>query len=524
MKFRLPNGPSLAVLKPAALAALSGLLLYAPFVEPRLFITAWVALVPLLFALRGRTLWQAWLLGTLCGVTAWALVSAWMADFFTIFRGYQAPWNVLAAALYWLYAAQVFALMAVAFQWLRRHTPVSTVVLLPVVFVAVYSLFPLMFHARLAESQSAFLVAIQGVDLIGAHGMDFIIVLVNALLYRLLAGGLSMPERRYVMPAAGIVVGVWFTYGALAAAWWSDEIDDWPTQRIGIVQPDDRATINIPPPPRGYSRTHPPEMEMSRALGRDGADLVVWPESRFKGYFRQSGVRSAYARQVAAMGVPLLFHDLERETSEGGDRDYNTAAVLDADGELAGVYRKIKRVAFGEYVPVLSQIGPVRRVVAHYFGDFLREITPGTELSSVAVGDMVLVPRICYESAFPVFIARGFGADGAGRILVFQSMNNWFGETRQPFIHMRQSLLRAVENRVPMVHAINNGPSVVARPDGRIVMRTEAFVRGTFSADMPYSTSVGGSFFSRYPWLALSMIYLAFVGLALDAWRRRRRG
>jgi apolipoprotein N-acyltransferase len=107
------------------------------------------------------------------------------------------------------------------------------------------------------------------------------------------------------------------------------------------------------------------------------------------------------------------------------------------------------------------------------------------------------------------------------------SQDTWFGETTQPFQHRAMSIVRGVENRVPMMHVINNGPSVVAAPHGRVVGGTQAFSRAELLVHMPFDPSSGGSFFSRYPMLFLTLVFSA-LGLtvllaAVQSVRTRQR-
>jgi len=497
-----------------ALAALSGALMAAPCLDTRLFLLGWVAFVPLLYALRGRTLGQSYLLGVVTGLVFWVAMFYWLPEFVHRIKEYPAPYNYLLALLLYSYAAQAFGLIAFALQWLHRRTRLPDLLTVPVVFVAVFSAFPMLFYLRLGEGQSAFSVAIQAADITGAHGLDFMMALSSVLAYRLLSGG----WRRLAGPGAiGALacLGLWFGYGVIALRHWDQEIATWSSKRIGIVQPNDQVSLAIPPPPKGYTRGYPPEMEMTENLARQGAELVVWPEARYKGYFEHSIVRNEYIARIAAAGTSLLFHDLEQDESAGKRRYFNSAVLLDADGDQLGVYRKVKRVAFGEYLPVVAEVGFLRERAERYLGDFLREITPGEGHQSFTVAGMRLVPKICYESAFPLFMAESIGDDGAGKVLAILSQDGWFGETRQPYQHLWGSVLRAVESRVPVVHAINNGPSGVILPSGRIVHQAPAFVQTAFVTDVPYSAESGGSFFSRHPTAFLWFIYLGFSGLML---------
>lgn len=505
------------------LVAAGGACIGMPFVIPEAFVLAWVGFVPLLWAIEGRGLAQSYYFGAVTGVAAWAVGTYWVADFVDIFKGYPAPWNWAAAATIWLWAGQFHGLAALAYRWLQRHTALPAVVLFPPLFVAAESLYPLLFDVKIGEGQSAFLIALQGVDLVGVLGLDALICVAAAVAYMLLRRQWSGIHGAALVCAA-IVLALWFGYGYQRLQAWDARIAGWADSRqVGVVQPNDEPTIDIPPPPEGYTRRRPPEMEMSEGLAQRGAELVIWPETRYKGYFASAQVRLAYRRQVEAMGSALLFHDLERVHHENGYNDYNTAVVIGDDGERVGDYRKVKRVAFGEYVPVLSQVPVLRWLVERYFGGFLREITPGEGHATLPAAGMRLVPKICYESAFPAFIADAVGADAAGKVIVIMSNDGWFGRTSQPEGHLRASALRAVENRVPLIHAINNGPSGAVLPSGRILGRSRMFTRDTLLLALPYSPDSGGSFYNRHPRLFIHGVYGVVLALFLWAGFTRRR-
>lgn len=506
----------------AVLALLSGLLLGLSTLDSRLYLTGWIGFLPLLLALEGRSLRQSYLLGMLTGIVFWAAASYWLADFIVNLKGYPRLPSTLLAALFWVYAGQGFGLVALAYQWLRQWLRTGQVFILPLAFVAGFSLYPVLFRFRLGEAQTGFPLALQGADLVGAYGIDFMLALASAVLF-------FCWRRRGVGPwellALGLLSG-WFGYGALALHRWDAAIAEWPHKRIGIVQPNDPPSIDIPPPEPGYSRALPPELEMTGRLAAAGAELVVWPEARYKGYFDQRAVRDAYEYSIGKHGVPLLFHDLERRQEAGRWRQYNAAALLDATGRLQSTYHKVKLFAFGEYTPLVGELPLVRKWVRGYFGDFLADITPGEGHEVWPAAGMRLVPKICYESAFPEFMAGAIGADAAGKVIVILSQDGWFGRSRQPYQHLWQSALRAVENRVPVVHAINGGPSGVILPSGRIAFQSRPFVRGEHLVAVPYAESSGGSFYARHPYLFITVIYALFGGLllwSLLAWRREAR-
>ena len=505
------------IAKALLLSTASGLLLGLPFLHAWLFPLAWIALVPLLFALRGQGMMAAWALGSVTGLAASAAGSYWMTDFFTLFRGYTAPWDVLASLVYWAYAGQGIALGILLFHWLCRRTLLPEALLLPLTMVPVLYIFPHLFPIRPGEAQIVFLVAIQGVDLIGVHGLDFVLFLTSGLVFQLLRRRQQRRDGVTLALGSGVLLA-WFTYGGIALAHWGGIIDEHAERHIGIVQPNDAPDSGIPPLPDGYSRTDPPEMELTRELAEADAEFVIWPEARFKGYYDYPQVQGAYRRIVRQLGIHLVFQDAERyETDAGEPRRHNTSTVLASNGTEAGRYRKVKRVPFGEYLPLVDTMPVLRPPLEAFFGEFTGELNPGESHVSTTLDDVRLVPGICYETAFPAFVAGAVEEQPKGSMLVFQSMDNWFGETRQPEMHFRSSVLRAVENRTPMVHAINNGPSGAARADGRIIDRSPEFAETTLLLSVPHDPATGGSLYSRFPRAFPALLIVLLAGLVLRA-------
>src|SRR5690625_1579042 len=444
----------------------------------------------------------------------WVAASTyWVAEFVVNLRGYPPPWHVVTAAAFWLYVAQMFGLIGLAFHWLRGR-PLPDALLLPSLVVTAFSLYPMLFQTRLAEAQTAFLVALQGVDLVGAYGRDFLIVLTSVLVYTLLRGGRGRAEA-WALVGGVALLSAWMAYGLLRLDYWDEQVAGWDTMAVGLVQPNDAVSMTIPPPRVGYTREHPPEMAVTERLVAAGAELVLWPEARYKGYFDELSVREAYRAQVRELGVDLIFHDLRREWDEAGARSFNAAAHVGPDGQLSGIYRKMKVVAFGEYLPSFWRLPGIRLFSYRYLGEFLNPIRRGErhEVFETAAGR--ILPKICYETSFPAFIAAGVREGGPGLVLVFLSQDGWFGATRAPFQHLSASIVRGVENRVPMVHLINGGPSAATTPSGRVVARTEPFSEAEQVIALPYSPEAVGSFFSRYPWLLPSVLYALLAGAVL---------
>lgn len=504
----------------ALLAVVAGILLGAPWFDLNLYWTAWLGAVPLLFALRGVRLGAALLLGWLAGAVYYAIATYWIIDFVINLRGFSWPVAALLGVVFWAYAGLAVGLSCLLFRWVSRHLPRWDLLSFPVCMVVLMAVYPLLFGTYYAEAQSRFLVGLQGVALLGVQSMDMLMMLTGALVFTLLVD--RGRTQRLGLALAAAVVLAWFGYGLSSLQAWDQRMLDWDTRRIGLVQPNDAVTLDIPEPPRGFSREYPPELAATQRLAAAGAELVIWPEARYKGYFDKPSVRNSYAAVLSEIDIPLVLHDSERAWAKGDYTDYNSLVYLDDRGAQAGVYRKMLRMPLGEYLPGFFHLPGIGWVTQQFFGEFVRPLQPGTVHHEFRVKGIRLLPKICYEAAFPGFIADAVGANAAGKVLLFVSQDNWFGETTQPFQHASMSVVRGVENRLPMIHLINNGPSVVSTPNGRITGRTQAFAQSEVVAPMPFSADAGGSFYSRHPQV-LPYLQYSVLGVLVGMVLLRRR-
>ncbi|MGQ9427126.1 apolipoprotein N-acyltransferase [Gilvimarinus sp. F26214L] len=501
----------------AILALAAGVLLGLSYNEPGAFWLAWFAFVPMLFAINSQSLRASYGFGLLAGLGYHTTAMPWVVDFLMLFKGADGGRSFLMALLFWLGSAQLLALLCVAYTGLRRWLPRAELALFPLLAVVFYAHFPALFNVQLGESQAGFLPALQGVALTGVHGLDFMLALSNIVVFLWLQD-MVRPVRADQFSIAGVLLAGWFGYGLWSLGQWDAQADQWTTRTIGIVQPNSPPTLSKPPVAAGYSRAYPPEMEMTETLAAAGAELVIWPEGPQRFFFDDRRIRQAHKENVAKLGTNLLLQDQER--TDTGLR-FNSATLIGSDGRERPTYRKIKRIAFGEYLPT-EAFAPVDSVLRSYFGDFVSGVAAGEKRQTYEVAGMRIVPLICYETLFPVFTAEGVPQRAQGALLVGLSNDSWFGASLQPLQHLRASVLRAVENRLPLVHVLNNGPSAAVLPSGREVFRSPAGVAGGFLVQLPYSAEAGGSIFSRHPRWLLTTVYFA-LGLLLTSplWRRR---
>ncbi|MFT4764642.1 MAG: apolipoprotein N-acyltransferase [Oleispira sp.] len=515
------------------LSALSGLLLSIPFLSPQHYGLTWIGFIPLLIAIEKANLIRSYLLGAVTGLIFSINISYWMIDFLILSKGYGILLSTVFSAIFWLYCAQLFAFITLSFNAIRQRMNVHEYLLFPLIVVSVFTLYPMIFSAHLGESQSQFLIAIQAIEFVGVYGLDTLIALANIVIFRLLwrfitvqpapADQKKNSPRQWPLGIALLVLISWFYYGWSANQVWESKIDQWDTVRIGLVQPNETPSLEKQILYPGYSRAFPPEMAMTQRLASSGAEIVIWPEAKYKAYFDQALVSEAYQHHIKALNIRLIFQDIDRSqnsTNTTVKQQYNSAVMLSEQGELIGQYQKMKRIAFGEYVPFASDIPILKRWVEGFFGSFLNEMEKGEShqvFSSKLTNNLVknntfnIVPLICYETIFPEFVAEAV-ADALTKVpntdlLVALSSDGWFGPTHQPYQHVNASILRAVENRLPLVHVLNNGPSIVAMPNGKIFLKTTANQADGYIVDVPYQADAKGSFFSHYPRLFIYSVY-----------------
>ena len=95
---------------------------------------------------------------------------------------------------------------------------------------------------------------------------------------------------------------------------------------------------------------------------------------------------------------------------------------------------------------------------------------------------------ICFEDTFP-YLAREAVRDGA-QFLVVITNDAWFSKSAAPYQHLQASVLRAIENGVPVIRAANTGISAIITNQGIILDRVkdsaghDSFIAGGISGSV----------------------------------------
>ncbi|RMG72320.1 MAG: apolipoprotein N-acyltransferase, partial [Nitrospirae bacterium] len=226
-------------------------------------------------------------------------------------------------------------------------------------------------------------------------------------------------------------------------------------------------------------------------------ELVVWPESALPFYYgSEPELTERLNNFVKEIKTPLLtgsmlVRGVEFKGNEVSDyRVTNSAILIDTNGKLTYIYDKIHLVPFGEYVPLRRFLFFFDKIVPVGIGDFTR----GTSFVKGDVKGLRFCTVICFEAAFPELV-RGFFTDGGD--LIFNITNDgWFGRTTGPLQHFDIALVRAVEERKPLIRVANTGISAIVDQTGRVTKRLGLFKRAALSDNIEIKRIV--SFYTKH--------------------------
>jgi apolipoprotein N-acyltransferase len=269
---------------------------------------------------------------------------------------------------------------------------------------------------------------------------------------------------------------------------------------------------------------------LSLAAAAAHPELIVWPETTVGDPRHDARLAARLAALAGAAGAPLLVGASETEkfavAAPGGDRlgmrvrerdAYNAAYLVRAGMPIGEPYRKRRLMPFGEYTPLRGRVAwPAWLVPAIAEGragdsDAGFDVPRSPAAPAVRIGVV-----ICWENLFADLSRRA--VFGGSAMLVQLTNDAWFGAGRAAMQHNAASVLRAVENGVPLVLASNAGPSLVIDRHGRVVGHTALqFDTGVVVASV--STRNAATLFNRWgEWFAAACCVLALQGVWSGRW------
>ena len=364
-------------------------------------------------------------------------------------------------------------------------------------------------------------VLVQWADLAGARGIGVWLIWCSVLLVEA-ALFVRGQVRSAAWRAGAVLASV-----ALSWAYGSHRMTTLmlrPAGVVGLVQP------NIGFQEKWNAGEIQREVDLLMSLSRrvraqSRPDVIAWPEAALPGFLQQEpawdSAVSRFAREShTAMIIGGLYYTGVASSDPGAYQMYNAAFYVDTTGHwgLYPVYEKRYLVPVVERTPFVP-VSWFKAIpgIANWSGRF----RSGTKLPlyPTPVGKAGVI--VCYESAFED-LTRRYRAEGAN--VVFNITNDaWYGQTTAPYQHAAHLIMRAIETRMGIARAANDGVSEFVDPLGRVsdatVLGTEDVVAGRL-----VTSDVVPLYVRWGDWVGTgaAMATVGFVGLALIGAKRRR--
>ena len=480
---------------------------------------AWISIGLLLMMLFGAKPLVAFFCGFVHAIAFVFASVPWIAEVLAVHGGMSrlAGWGVL------LLIAMTWGVLTGGFTWTVNRISFRSVLMACVAapFVWVTSEFA---RAHLPEisfpwnllgySAAANAALAQTTTLTGIYGLSFLVAAFNALLaWADAARAVSLKKRLGIIAASlAVIFGVTLTGGRLV-----------PEARAGHfargVQPNFPETDSYPP---NWFELHKEDMDELDQLSVEPSvhqpDLIVWPEAPAPFSWQDNQFSKRASSLAIRSGHPFLAGVVEWKTEQLpsghiGPAPYNSALLVDPQGQKVFVYDKRHLVPFGEYEP-FPLIHRVVQSVSSEVGGFRkgRVAAVGTFPNNYKFG-----VYICYEAIYPGEV-REFAARGAN-LFINISNDGWFGKSAAAEQHLRMARVRAVENRRWLLRVTNSGITAAIDPYGKIYETIPWNVRG--AVDLPYDFRTDTTLYTRFgDWFAWLCVLISVILLLQTFWKR----
>lgn len=492
----------------------------------------WFALVPLLLAVAGHQPKQAAKFGLLCGVFYYVPLLYWILIVLGKYGNVPPLLSIPALVLLAIYMGLYLAVFCAGLAWTKTVLPIFWVapplwVALDLIRSRLFTGFPWL---DLGYSQYQNTMLIQLADLTGHHGITFLIIMINCMIFSLLQWRKKSTRQLLLMEAAtALIIVIAISYSFVRANLVKEAMGKSPKINTAIIQGNiDQSKKWLP---ELQEKTVADYLSLSNQLENEKkSELIIWPETALPFFPIDHPLFTKIKESILRPDGPIFITGaphfiLAPETAEISY--YNSAFVLapssgesPANGENPSQktssmarYDKQHLVPFGEYIP-FSQFLPSSMPLVQSMGNF----SPGSSLEPIPCHNARIGVLICYESIFPD-LARQEVHNGAN-LLVNLTNDAWYGRSSAPWQQLSMVVFRAVENRRSLARAANTGISCFIDPLGNQVELSPLFEPFTMSADLPLLNDI--SPFVEYGHFFSLLCLFGLVPLAFFVKRRKK--
>lgn len=268
--------------------------------------------------------------------------------------------------------------------------------------------------------------------------------------------------------------------------------------------------------------------QLTLIASKDEPDLIIWPSTSIMGHISNDPMTRRYLSHLAKEANAFLLVGTSgrgkvRESSPNSRNNYANSAYLFApDGSIIERYHKIKLLPFNEYLPARNVIPWPRSIVGPDWTDHVA----GQDLTVFKIKGYRFGVQICSENMYP----DQFRKLSTKNLDFMVSMTN-DGFTNSPSARhqfLSMNVLRAAENRMPVVRASTTGISCFIDPLGRIIgkvadeLGTDINVSGHLTKNVSFFDS--RSFYTRKgDWFIKAIAGMLFIAGILQAYRKRKK-
>lgn len=514
-------------------AGLSGLLCALAFPPFNLAPLVGCFLIPLLWAVEGKTIAQGFKLGFFAALCYFSVLLWWLVPTLARFGAMEVWIAAPIIGLLVLYLALFWAIWVVFWIFLQRNISARWLIFLSAsacwgvlewcreIF---FSGFP---WGNPIYALSEFSVLLQLLEFIGIHGLVAVLILLNLLIYHaiLLFRAARIRDGLLLSSVSFALIGVFALYGTWRVETIRAEDEKAPSIPVAVLQGS--FPMDVKWRPEFQEETVDRYTQLARnalnEMQRNGMlsygdnkilPLIVMPETAAPFYFQELGPAAQRLLYSAYdLNIWMLFGSLAYVPAPDGGKgmlgQLNSAYLIDSQPRVLGRYDKRHLVPFGEYMPLDGNLEWLREIFPTA-GDFLPGVPDNIVLKANGLRMGVL---ICFESIFPELSAEMTRA--GARVLAVITNDAWFGRTGAPYQHEAMSVFRAIETRRWLLMSANTGVSSIFTPWGGRVGQTRLFEPGYLVADVHLRDGV--SWYAAWGYAVVPAILALLAGLGLIA-------
>lgn len=197
--------------------------------------------------------------------------------------------------------------------------------------------------------------------------------------------------------------------------------------------------------------------------------IVIFPESPMNFMYERDREFQQFAHDFTTRNNTSVLFN-SAEPDKSGESYFNSAVMVNEKGEKIAQYDKIFLLPFGEYAPVPA---PLQRFVPTMVGNF----SFGTEYDLLPFGEAKAGVMICFESHFPN-LSREYVRQSAD-FLVEMTNDGYLGNTPVLRQHLASAVFRAIETNRPVLRVTNVGVTAFINERGEILDAAEPYTEAT---------------------------------------------